>query len=167
MAERIDADVSSRAWRIPRLIVAMAGVLLIVDLLALPWHHYEVKVDTKGLNLHLPTFELDRTAVQSPHPSLGFAAIGLAALMVLLVAVTSARQFRRYEHLQLLIGPTVFGLLAAKALVADYLGTGAWLGLLLGAVLAYGGFRVSQEAGRRDGRKAPRRPSPTEVVGER
>jgi hypothetical protein len=167
VAEPADAAKSSRAWRIPRLIVAMAGVLLIVDLLALPWHHYAVKVDTKGLNIQLPTFELDRTAVQSPHPSLGFGAVALAGLMVALVLVTTVERFRRLEHLQLLIGPTVFGLLAAKALVADYLGSGAWLGLLLGAVLAYGGFRVSQEAGGRDARPVRRRGPTTEAVGER
>lgn len=169
MAEPGDDTLTERAWRIPRVIVAMSGVLLIVDLLALPWHHYFCcNVDTTGLNLDLPTFKLDRTAVQSPHASLGFAAVALAALMVVLVGITTARQLRpRLENLQLILGPAVLGLLAAKALVADYLGAGAWLGLVLGAVLAYGGFRVSQEAGRRDQRPGARRPGPSETVRRR
>lgn len=147
-----DDRLEARAWWIPRVIVAMAGVLLIVDLLALPWHHYAVTVDTRGLDLRLPSFRLDRTAVQAPHPALGFGAVILAGVMVLLVAVTTIHALRpRLEHLQLVLGPAVLGLLAAKAVSADFLGTGAWLGLLLGAVLAYGGFRVSQEAARRDG----------------
>ena len=136
----------------------MSGVLLIVDLTALPWHHYALNIDTKGLDLKLPTFSLDRTAVQAPHAFLGVAALLLAAVMVVLVALSTLRQLgSRFETLHLIIGPAVFGLLAAKAMVADYLGAGAWLGLLLGAMLAYGGFRVSQEAGRGTGAPTGRR----------
>lgn len=131
----------------PRLIVIVAGVLLIADLILLPWTRYAIDVDTQGLGFELPEFSFERTGVQAPFPLLGVAALVAAGLTVALaVSGVRGRATAQSEHMQVILGATAFGFLAAKAIAGDYLSTGAWIGLLLGAALAFGAFLVSQPA---------------------
>ena len=124
----------------------VAGILLVADLLALPWHHY--RLDMADLGLDVPSFTLKRTGVQDPQAAFGIAAAGIALGMVAhtLVAKLSA-DLPRAEQVHLVAGAVVLGLVLAK-LVADreFLGTGAWVGTGLAFALAYGGFALSQES---------------------
>ena len=125
----------------------VAGSLLIVDLLLLPWHHYFVDVPTGDLGIELPTFSLDRTGVQTPDSNLGIAALVLAAAMVLQVLVAKlSPAVSSWPTFHLVAGPAALGLLVAKLLVDNhFLGPGAWLGIALGVGVAVGGYVVSQE----------------------
>lgn len=125
-----------------------AAMLLVADLLVLPWHHYFVHVDTANLGIQLPSFSYNRTGVQSPNASLGIVAVAVAAVMaVQVVVVRLTRPTPRMVQVHLVLGPAVFGLLIAKTLGDNnFLGVGAWLGLLFGAALALGGVLVGQDA---------------------
>lgn len=122
--------------------------MLIADLVLLPWHHYALNVDTGGLPITLPSFALDRTGVESPDAQLGIGALLLAGLMVMhVLAAKASSAVPRLAFLHLIVGPGALGLLVAKLLSDDeFLGPGAWLGVLFGAALALGGYLVSQEA---------------------
>lgn len=147
-----EPDIAARrvwnGWTRGEGIVIVAGTLLVVDLLVLPWHHYFVNVDTPNLGIELPTFSYDRTGVQTPNAGFGIAALVLALAMVGQVAAAKFRPaVPRMGSVHLVLGPAVFGLLLAKMLTDDnFLGMGAWLGLLLGAAVAVGGYLLSQEA---------------------
>ena len=123
-----------------------AGVLLALDLVALPWHRYHL--DVGDLGLELPAFNLERTGVQRPRAAFGIAAATIALAMaahVLLAKLTA--DLPRLEQLHLVGGAVVLGLVLAKLLAdRDFLGTGAWVGTALAFALAYGGFALSQEA---------------------
>jgi hypothetical protein len=56
-------------------IVLVGGLLLVVDLVFLPWH----SVDLGGLEVD---FDPTRTAVQDPYPAYGVAAVVLTLVMV-------------------------------------------------------------------------------------
>lgn len=141
-----------KGWTRGEGLVVVAGVLLAVDLLVLPWHHYFVNVDTPNLGIDLPTFSYDRTGVQTPNPGFGIAALVLTLAMVTqVVAAKFLRAMSRMGQIHLVLGPAVFGLLLAKMVTDDnFLGTGAWLGLALGAAVAVGGYLLSQEPSLRD-----------------
>lgn len=139
---------SRRAWTRGEAIVVVAGVLLAADLLLLPWHHYALDVDVGNLGIDLPSFSYDRNGVQSPNAWLGMAALGLAVFMVVQVLTAKASPaMARLGELQAVAGPAVLGLLLAKLFTNDeFLGRGAWLGVLLGTGMAVGGYLCSQEA---------------------
>jgi hypothetical protein len=131
----------------PRLIVIVAGVLLIADLLLLPWTRFAINIDTKGLGFELPEFSFERTGVQAPFPVLGVAALVAAGLTVALaVSGVRGRATAQSEHAQVILSAAAFGFMAAKAIAGEYLSTGAWIGLLLGAALAFGAYLVSEPA---------------------
>ncbi len=136
-----------KGWTRGEGVVVVSGALLVLDLLVLPWHHYFVDVQTPNLGIELPTFSYDRTGVQTPNPGFGIAAAVLAAAMVVqVVAAKFLRAVPPMRQIHLVVGPAVFGLLLAKMLVDDnFLGTGAWVGLLLGAAVGVGGYLLSQE----------------------
>ncbi len=125
--------------------MVVAAALLAVDLGALPWHRY--RLDTGSLGLDLPSFHLERTGVQSPHAVFGIAAGVLAAAMAVHVVATKVVPgLPRLEQLHLVAGAVVLGLLLAKLLAErELLAVGAWLGVALGAAMAYGGFALSQD----------------------
>jgi hypothetical protein len=127
-------------------IVLVAGVLLILDLLLLPWH----SVDLGDLDI---AFDTTRTAVQEPYPAYGIAAVVLAAVMVVQVVLSRLLSLRlpapglpwAQVHL-------VAGVFAAVVLVVklfretELLGFGAYSGVLAGILVAYGGWSISREA---------------------
>ena len=124
----------------------VAGILLAVDLVALPWHHY--RLDTGDLGIELPAFNLERTGVQSPQAAFGMAAAAIAAAMAAHIVVAKlTSSLPRLEQVHLVAGAVALGLVLAKLLAdREFLGTGAWVGTGLAFALAYGGFALSQES---------------------
>lgn len=124
-------------------IILGAGAVLLIDLLFLPWH----KVD-------LGIVSVSRSAIQSPNAFWGLLALLVTIAVVAVVAVnrfTSAK----LPDLPVPLGQAVFfagiavlALLLLKLVVeTDFLGFGAYLAILLGAAMAYGGFLVRSELG--------------------
>lgn len=139
-----------RGWSRSEGLILVGAVLLIADLILLPWHHYALHVDVSGLGITLPRFSYNRTGVQSPHAVLGVLGVIIAGLMAAQVVAVKARPapaLVRLTQLQLVAGPGALALLISKFFSDDaFLGAGAWLALLFGAMLAVGGYLRSQEA---------------------
>ena len=148
---------AKRTWTRGERIVLVAGVLLVVDLLVAPWHHVSLDPQLEQFGIQVPSLTYDRRAIQDPQSFLGRAALILAAAMVLQVAAAKLiPRVPRWEQIHLVAGPVVLGLLVAKLIANnDFLGVGAWAGLALGALLAYGGFLLSQETPGGLGRTVP------------
>ena len=138
---------SGRGWTRGEALVVAAGALLVLDLLLAPWHRFAIDVDLEQFGVELPSFRLDRRAVQDPQAFFGIASVVVATLMVIhIVATKVLRSVPRSEQLHLVAGAVVLGLVVAKLLANnDFLAFGAWLGIALAAALAYGGFLLSQE----------------------
>lgn len=124
-------------------VVAAAGLLLLVDLLFLPWH-----------KLDLGIVDVSRSGIESPNAFWGILALLVTIAMVAVVVVTRLTTARLPDlpvplgQAMFIAGLAVLALLLLKLVIeTDLLGFGAWLGLLLGAALAYGGFLMRQEAG--------------------
>jgi len=124
-------------------IVLIAGVLLIIDLLVLPWHNIELG----GL------VDVNRTAVQSPNAFYGVIALILTIVMVgqIIAAKLAGAKLPDlpipWGTVHLIAGIAVFALLLLKLVVeTNFLGFGAYLGLLLAAAVAFGGFSISKES---------------------
>ncbi len=127
-------------------IVLVAGVLLIVDLLFVPWH----SVDLGDLEID---FDATRTAVQQPNPGYGVAAVLLTAVMVLQIALGGLLSWRLpapglpWAQVHLIVGVFVAVVLAIKLVrETEFLGFGAYSGVLAGILVAYGGWTISREA---------------------
>lgn len=124
-------------------VVGAAGVLLLIDLLFLPWH-----------SIDLGILSVSRSGIESPGSFWGILAMLVAIAMVAVVVLTRFTS-TKMPDLPIPLGQAMFfgGIAVAALLVlklitkTDYLGFGAWLGVLLGAAMAYGGFLVRQEAG--------------------
>ncbi|MEO6120567.1 MAG: hypothetical protein ABIW46_06415 [Acidimicrobiales bacterium] len=135
-------------------IVGGAGVLLVLDLLVFPWH-----------NIDLGIIEVSRTGIQSPNGFLGVLALLVAIAMVAVVVVTRFTAAKLPDlpvplgQAMFFAGIAVVALLVIKLITeTNFLGFGAWLGLLLGGAVAYGGFVYRKEAG------AAPAPPPTDAV---
>lgn len=130
--------------------IVLGAMLLIADLILLPWHHYALHVDLGNLGIRLPQFSYNRSGVQSPHAELGVLGLIVAALMaaqVVLAKLSRGPGLTGLAQLQLVAGPAVLALLVSKFFSdSTFLGAGAWLGLLLGVLLTLGGYLRSQEA---------------------
>jgi hypothetical protein len=137
----------ARRWTRGELVVCVAGALLVLDLFLLPWHHFALNLDLEKFGVKVPAFSYDRNGVQNPHAFFGVAALVVTVGMMLqIVAAKVSAAVPRLEQIHLIAGPVVLGLLTAKLLANnDYLGRGAWIGMLLAAAVAYGGFALSQE----------------------
>lgn len=120
-------------------VVGAAGVILLIDLLLLPWHDFIL---------------LTRTGIQSPGSFWGILAFLVAAAMVAVVVVTRFTT-TTLPTLPVPLGDAVFfaGIAVAALLVIKLisetraLAFGAYLGVLLGAGMAYGGSVYRKEAG--------------------
>jgi hypothetical protein len=118
--------------------VVIAGGLLLVDLLFLPWYDF---------------IRLTRTGIQTPNSFWGVMALVVTAAMVALVIATRLTS-ARVPDLPVPPGQAVFlGGIAVAALLflkiavqTSDLAIGAWLGLVLGGVTAYGGSLVRKES---------------------
>ena len=119
-------------------IIAGTGIVLIIDLLFLPWHSVDVG----------PFGDYTRSGVESPGSFWGILAL---LLTIVVVAATLVRVFKPETKLPDLpvtwVRAIFFGAAAVLALLViklitetDFLGFGAWLGLLLAAGMTYGGY---------------------------
>ncbi|MGH2942210.1 MAG: hypothetical protein ACRDLN_05500 [Solirubrobacteraceae bacterium] len=123
-------------------IVLVGGLLLAIDLLFLPWH----SIDLDGLTA-------TGTAVQSPYSGYGVAALILVLVMVLQIAVSKLLGADLpapgvpWGQIQLVAGVFVLVVLVVKlARFTEYLGYGAYSGVLAGLLVAYGGYLVARES---------------------
>jgi hypothetical protein len=146
-----------RTWTRGERMVVVAGALLVLDLALAPWHHITLSADLAQFGIEVPSVAYDRKAIQDPQSFFGRAALVIAAAMVLqVVAAKLVTAVPRWEQVHLLAGPAVLGLLIAKLIANhEFLGLGAWAGLVLAAILAYGGFILSQETPGGYGRTFP------------
>lgn len=149
-----DPAVTGRRWTRGETLVVVAGALLVLDLVFAPWHRFGIDVDLEQFGVELPSFRLDRRAVQNPQAFFGIASAVVATLMVVhIVATKVVSSVPRSEQLHLVAGAVVLGLVVAKLLANNsFLAIGAWLGIALAAALAYGGFLLSQETNTGTGR---------------
>jgi hypothetical protein len=118
-------------------IVLAAGVLLIIDLLFLPWHDLTI---------------ITRTGVQSPNGGYGVIALLLVIVMVGQIAATKLASAKlpdppvAWSQIHLILGIAVAVLLVLKLLAeTHFLGFGAYLGIILGLAVAYGAYTIKQE----------------------
>jgi hypothetical protein len=143
-----------RKLSLGELIVLTAGMLLIVDLLFLPWYEYDPGGATGGL--------LDPSSgVQSPNGFYGVAALILTLVMVVQIALDkltsvgrpSLRVLRSLVHM--IAGITVAVMLVIKSFTsAAYaiFGLGAPLGVVLGLAVGCGGcYTIGQTYARLTG----------------
>ncbi len=118
-------------------IIAGTGIVLIIDLLFLPWH-----------SIDIGPFSTSLTAIEERNAFLGVLAL---LLTIAVVAVTLVRVFKpetKLPDLPVTWDRAIFfgaaatlGLLVLKLILeTDFLGIGAWLGLLLAAGMTYGGY---------------------------
>lgn len=129
-------------------VVGGAGLALIVDLLFLPWHRIDLGI-----------VQWTRSGVESPNGFWGILALLLTIAMVGFVVATRLTTTRVPDlpvpagQAMFIGGTAVAGLLLLKlAVETDFLGFGAWLGVLLGGAVAYGGHLMRQEANPLSGR---------------
>lgn len=119
-------------------IIAGTGIVLLIDLLFLPWHSVDLG----------PLGDYSRSGVESPNSFWGIVAL---LLTIAVVAVTVVRVFKPETKLPDLpvtwdraiffgAAATLAVLLLKLVLETDYLGFGAWLGILLAAGMTYGGY---------------------------
>jgi hypothetical protein len=127
-------------------IALIAGVLLIIDLLFLPWH----KVSTVVFG---QTISGTASAIESPNGFYGVLALLLTLVMVGVLIASKLANVKLPDlpiplgQALMILGIAVFVLLLIKLLAeTNFLGFGAYLGILLGAALAFGGFSINKES---------------------
>ena len=130
-------------------IVLIAGLLLIIDLLFLPWH----KVSTVVFG---QTISGTASGIESPNGFYGVLALLLALVMVGVIIATKLANAKLptlpvpLGQVHMIAGIAIFVLLLIKLLAeTNFLGFGAYLGILLGAALAFGGFSINKESASR------------------
>ena len=128
-------------------IVVGAGLLLIIDLLFLPWHNIKIGSGLLGISV-----KVTRSGVESPNALWGWLALLLALVMVLQIVLSKFTTVQLptlpvpWSRVHLIAGVAVLACLLIKLVAeTDFLGFGAYLGLLCGAALAFGGFTISKE----------------------
>jgi hypothetical protein len=126
-------------------IVVIAGALLVIDLLFLPWH--SISVPFLG--------SVNQSGISGPNAFLGFLAALIAAAMVaqILVSKFTTAKFPDlpvpWPRAHMLGGLVVMGLLLLKLILqTSFLSFGAYLAIVLAAGLAFGGYSVNQESTR-------------------
>lgn len=136
-------------------IVLVAGVLLIIDLLFLPWHSFDQDPTGLARTLGVDTPTFTRTGVQSPNAFYGIVALLLTLVMVVQIVLAKLTSVvlpdppMPWAQIHASAGITVAVMLVIKLLVeTSSLGFGAFLGVLLGLTVAFGGYSISQEHGR-------------------
>jgi uncharacterized membrane protein YeiH len=120
--------------------VVTAGGLLLLDLFFFPWHRLEVVGLLGG--------DSTRTAIQDPNALQGTIAflllVGMVA-QVIMARSSSVRANPNLVKLQPAAGMAVFAMLAWKlAIDLSDLSVGAYLGVILGVIVAYGGLALER-----------------------
>ena len=131
-------------------IVLVAGVLLIIDLLFLPWHSIDLGGAAKDLGV-----DTTQSGVQAPNGFYGVLALILTLVMVVqivldkLTAVALPNPPVPWAQVHMIAGILVAVMLVIKLIAeTDFLGFGAYLGVILGLAVAYGGYTIGQSHGR-------------------
>ncbi len=122
-------------------VVVIAGAILLVDLAFFPWHRYDLALLLGG--------DPTRTALQTPNALQGTLAFLLVVAMVAQVVMsrfTNQQVNPALARLQPAAGLGVLGLLAWKlATDLSELSVGAYLGMILALVLAYGSILMGRD----------------------
>ncbi len=131
-------------------IVLVAGVLLIIDLLFLPWHSIDLGGAAEAAGV-----DTTQSGVQAPNAFFGIVALILTLIMVVQIVLDKLTTVAQpdppvpWSQIHLIAGIAVAVLLIIKLIAeTDFLGFGAYLGVLLGLAVAFGGYSISQERGR-------------------
>ncbi len=126
-------------------IVLVAGMLLIADLLLLPWYDIDLGVLDDAVNT-------TATGVQQPYAGYGIAAVVLTTLMVAQITLAKLLAVRLpqppvpWSQIHLILGIFVAVVLVIKLVrLTDSLGYGAYSAILAGILVAYGGYRIASE----------------------
>jgi hypothetical protein len=139
MAEGFDINKLSLGEKI----MAGAGIVLVIDLLVFPWHSVDVFGET-----------FTRSGIESPNSFYGLLAFLIAAAVVVLIVIRNFTNVQlpsdvggqSWSMLFFIAGIVIAALLLLKLVVeTEFLGFGAYLGIILGAAMAYGGYLVRQE----------------------
>lgn len=127
----------------PEKIILGAGVVLIIDLIFLPWHSVDLIIGT-----------YTRSGIESPNSFWGVVALLVTIAMVTWIVLTRFTTVKvpdlpvPQSQAMFIAGIVVLAVLALKLISeTDALGYGSWLGILLAGGLAYGGFQMKKEAG--------------------
>jgi phosphoglycerol transferase MdoB-like AlkP superfamily enzyme len=138
------SDVPARLSQGER-IVLVAGLLLIADLLFLPWYD----IDLGSLDAVVNT---TATGVQQPYAGYGIAAVVLTLAMIAQIALAKLLSARLpdppvpWSQIHLILGIFVAVALVIKLVrLTDSLGYGAYSAILAGILVAYGGYRIASE----------------------
>jgi len=134
-------------------IVLIAGLLLVVDLLFLPWHAVDLGA-TEQLVADAIGFDATPSAVQSPAGGYGIAAVIFTLVMIVQIVIARFTTLRLPEppvpwsQIHLIAGIFVLVVLVIK-LIRDTsgLGYGAYSGILGGLLVAYGGYLIASDPG--------------------
>jgi hypothetical protein len=118
-------------------IIAATGIVLIIDLLFLPWHSVDIGI-----------VSFTRSGVESPNAFWGVLALLLTIAVVAVTLVRALKPETKLPDLPVSWDRAIFfGTAAVLVLLflklvmeTDSLGFGAWLGILLAAGLTYGGY---------------------------
>jgi hypothetical protein len=128
-------------------IMSLAAVLLLFDVLFLPWHRIDI-----GFGLGIGG-TISRTGIQSPNGFVGFLVLLVAVAILARVVVSEFTTMElpalpvSWERADLLAGAVATALVALKlVLETSFLSIGAWLAIPLAAALLYGGYQRSREA---------------------
>ena len=127
-------------------IVLVGGLLLIADLLLLPWYDIDLGALDEVVNT-------TATGVQQPYAGYGVAAVVLALAMILQIVLTRLLAVRLpdppvpWSQIHLILGIFVAVVLVIKLVrLTDSLGYGAYSGILASILVAYGGYRIASDA---------------------
>ena len=126
-------------------IVLVAGLLLIADLLFLPWYDIDLGPLDEAVNT-------TATGVQEPYAGYGVAAVVLVVIMIAQIALAKLLSVRMprlpvpWSQVHLILGIFVAVVLVIKLVrLTDSLGYGAYSAILAGILIAYGGYRIASE----------------------
>jgi hypothetical protein len=126
-------------------IVLGGGLLLVVDLVFLPWY----SVDLGGLEI---AFDPTRTGIQDPYPAYGLVAVILTLVMIAqivlvrLLSVNVPAPGVSWPQVHLIAGVFVVVVIAVKlARETEFLGYGAYSAILGGVLVAYGGYLIARQ----------------------
>jgi hypothetical protein len=126
-------------------IMSLAGALLLLDVLILPWHRISIGIGPFAITT-------SRTGVQSPN---GFVGLLIALVALAVVVRIGLSEFTSvelpalpvgWERADLIAGAAAAALVLLKLMLeTSYLSIGAWLAVPLAGGMAYGGYLRSQE----------------------
>ena len=126
--------------------VLVAGLLLIADLLFLPWYDIDLGALDEAVNT-------TATGVQQPYAGYGIAAVVLTLVMIAQIALARLLAVRLpdppvpWSQIHLILGIFVAVVLVIKLVrLTESLGYGAYSAILAAILVAYGGFRIAAEA---------------------